>query len=136
MIEKAPSILVIDSKHSELQRVEKFIEDVFSYYNFNKDCFNKVFLCISEATVNSIIHGNKEDHRKKVELNVDCKKHLISVTITDEGEGFDINEVPNPTSKENLLKESGRGIHIIQTIADKLTFNKKGNSLKFEIECK
>lgn len=136
MIVKAPSILVIDSKHSELQRVEKFIKDVFSYYNFNEDCFNKVFLCISEATVNSIIHGNKEDHRKKVELNVDCKKHLISVTITDEGDGFDINAVPNPTKKENLLKESGRGIHIIKTIANKLTFNKKGNSLKFEIECK
>jgi len=136
VVEPAPSILVIESKYSELQRVEKFLEEVFSFYNFKNDCFKKVLLCISEAIINSIVHGNKEDHRKKVELNVDCKEHLLSVKITDEGEGFDVNSLPNPTSKENLFKESGRGIHIIKTMADRVAFNNKGNSLQFEIECK
>lgn len=136
MVKSASFILVIDSKYAELKRVEKFVKEVFSCYEFNKNFFNKVLLCISEATINSIVHGNKEDHRKKVELKIDCKKHLISVSITDEGEGFDVNSLPNPTSKENILKESGRGIHIIKTMADRVAFNSKGNSVQFEIECK
>lgn len=135
MIASSPNILIISSKESELQRVEEFINEVFTFYKFPKTCFNKVLLCISEAIVNAIAHGNKGDHRKKVELSVDCKTHLISVVITDEGEGFDFTSLPDPTQKDNLLKESGRGIHIIKSIAKTFSFNDKGNSLEFQIEC-
>lgn len=135
MITAPPNILIISSKESELKRVEEFIREVFSFYNFPDTCFNKVLLCISEATINAIAHGNKGDHRKKVELSVDCKTHLISVKITDQGEGFDFNNLPDPTLKENVLKESGRGIHIIKTMAKTFSFNEKGNSLEFHIEC-
>lgn len=136
MIISPPNILIIKSDQSELQRVEEFIHEVFVFYAFPDNCFKKVLLCITEATINSIIHGNKSDHGKKVELNVDCKTHIISVSITDEGEGFDFRTIPDPTSKENLLKESGRGIHIIKSIAKTFSFNKKGNSMQFQIECK
>ena len=64
----------------------------------------------------------RRDHKKKVELNVDCKHHLIQVQITDEGEGFDIEDIPDPTHKENILKETGRGIHIIKSISAKCKF--------------
>ncbi len=136
MIKSPPNILIIKSKESELQRVEEFIHEVFAFYNLPQSCFNTVLLCISEATINSIVHGNKKDHRKKVELSVDCKTHLISVTITDEGDGFDFESVPDPTAKENIIKESGRGIHIIKAMAKTFSFNEKGNSLTFQIECK
>jgi len=127
--------LIISSKESELQRVEDFINEVFDFYKFPKTCFNKVLLCISEATINAIAHGNKGDKRKKVELSVDCKTHLISIKITDEGDGFDFSSLPDPTQKENLQKESGRGIHIIKSMAKTFSFNEKGNSLQFQIEC-
>lgn len=130
-----PNILIISSKESELQRVEEFIKEVFSFYSFPFTCFNKVLLCISEAIINAIAHGNKRDSNKKVELSVDCRTHLISITITDQGEGFDYNNLPDPTSSENLMKESGRGIHIIKNIAKTCSFNNKGNSLQFQIEC-
>uniref|UniRef100_UPI00321756D5 ATP-binding protein n=1 Tax=uncultured Draconibacterium sp. TaxID=1573823 RepID=UPI00321756D5 len=136
MTEVKPNILEIKSKKSELKKVEKFISNVFATYQLKKECFNKVLLCVTEAVINSIIHGNKGDHTKKVELTVNCKTHLISVKITDEGEGFDVNNLPNPIQKDNLLKESGRGIHIIRTIANEVSFNEKGNQLQFEIECK
>ncbi len=136
MIKSPPNILVIDSNHCELQRVESFIQEIFSSYNVPDSCYNKVLLCISEATINSIVHGNKSDHLKKVQLHVNCQNHIISIKITDEGEGFDYWSVPNPTAKQNLLKESGRGIHIIKSLAKSVKFNKKGNSLQFQIECK
>lgn len=136
MIEQPSNILVIKSIQSELIKVEAFIKDVFNYYKFPNTCYNKVFLCISEAITNCIEHGNKGDHRKKVELNVDCKKHLIAVTITDQGDGFDYKSLPDPTQKQNLLKESGRGIHIIKSFSRTFSFNEKGNSIHFQIECK
>ncbi|MDX8337811.1 ATP-binding protein [Draconibacterium sp. IB214405] len=135
MKSKPPNILILNSVSSELNRVESFIKELFDFHNFSQKCFNTVFLCISEAVTNSIVHGNKEDHQKKVELNVDCKRHLIMVQITDEGEGFDIENIPDPTHKDNILKETGRGIHIIKSIAQNVSFNNKGNSLRFEIVC-
>ncbi|HYQ56484.1 MAG TPA: ATP-binding protein, partial [Draconibacterium sp.] len=72
MNKQPPSILIIKSANTELSKVEKFIRAIFSYYNFSDKCFNAVYLCISEAITNSIVHGNKEDCRKKVELSVDC----------------------------------------------------------------
>ena len=136
MINKPANILVIRSVKSELKKVENFIKEVFAYHSFPDSCYNKVLLCISEGTINSIVHGNKEDRRKKVELNVDCKTHLISVTITDEGEGFDHQIIPDPTKTENLHKESGRGIHIIKSLSKHFEFNETGNSMYFQIECK
>ncbi|QIA06533.1 ATP-binding protein [Draconibacterium halophilum] len=135
MKNKPTNILVIKSISTEINNVEKFVKAIFNYHNIPKSCFNPVFLCISEAMTNSIVHGNKEDHQKTVELNIDCKSHLIQVRVTDEGEGFDIEKVPDPTHTDNLLKETGRGLHIIKSIAQNVKFNSKGNSLSFEISC-
>ena len=130
-----PNILVIRSVTTEIKRVEEFVKAIFNFHNMPEKCFNPTFLCISEATTNSIVHGNKEDHRKTVELNIDCKSHLIQVRVTDEGEGFDVEKVPDPTLEDNLLKETGRGLHIINSIAQNVEYNDKGNSLSFEIIC-
>ncbi|MEN8115657.1 MAG: ATP-binding protein [Bacteroidota bacterium] len=135
MIKPPTNILKISSNKTELKTVETFLSDYFSHYKFSESCFNKTFLCISEAVVNSIIHGNKNKHDKIVEIEINCKTHNILINITDEGDGFNFNEVANPTSSENIMKESGRGIHIIKNIAKAVKFNDKGNSLQFQIEC-
>lgn len=135
MNNKPPNILIIRSVSTEIKKVEQFVKAIFKYYNMPEKYFNPVFLCISEAITNSIVHGNKEDLRKKVELNIDCQNHLINVRVTDEGDGFDVKQVPDPTQTNNLLKETGRGLHIIKCIAQNVKFNSKGNSLSFEISC-
>lgn len=133
---KSPShILVIKSAKSEIDRVERFLNDIFSTYKFPGDCFNKVFLCVSEAVVNSIVHGNKKAENKEIKVHVNCETRKITVTVTDEGDGFDISAIPDPTKKENILKESGRGIHIIKSLSQFVNYNEKGNSLQFQINC-
>lgn len=133
---KSPSyILVIKSHGSEIQKVETFLKEIFKQYQFSPDCFNKALLCVSEAVVNSIVHGNKEMENKEIKVQVNCENRRIVFTVTDEGEGFDVTNLPNPTEKENILKESGRGIHIIRTFSHYLSFNEKGNSLQFQINC-
>ncbi len=136
MIKRPPNILVIGSRTSEINRVENFVKEVWQYYTLPEECFNRIFLCISEAVHNSITHGNKGYEHKKIELKLHCESKTICVEIEDEGDGFDHENIADPTLKENLLKESGRGIYIIKSLAKNVEFNQEGNSIRFQIDCK
>lgn len=135
MVNRPPEILVIKSDTSELKKVEYFLDDIFTRYNLSKKHFNKLYLCVSEAVINSIKHGNKNDLSKAVTLKINCLTNELSVCIEDEGEGFDRSELYNPTVEENIRKESGRGIFIIKTITESIEFNEKGNCIQFKINC-
>jgi len=132
---RPPKILVINSDVIELKKVETFITDIFREYNLEKKYFNKVYVCISEAVVNSIKHGNKNDRNKSVSIEVNCDMHEINIMIEDEGNGFDLNQISDPTSRENLKNESGRGIFIIKTLTNQIEYNEKGNRIQFKIKC-
>lgn len=135
MIESPSHTLVIKSAQKEIEKVEQFLKDIFEKYELPVKCFNKVFLCVSEAVNNSIIHGNKKEVHKTIHVHVNHKKQTLDISVTDEGEGFDINTVPDPTDINNIKKESGRGIHIIKSLSLSLRHNEKGNSLQFQINC-
>ena len=126
---------MINSDVIELKKVETFITDIFREYNLEKKYFNKVYVCISEAVVNSIKHGNKNDRNKSVSIEVNCDMHEINIMIEDEGNGFDLNQISDPTSRENLKNESGRGIFIIKTLTNQIEYNEKGNRVQFKIKC-
>ena len=136
MIARPPKLLVIKSDLSELKKVENFLSDILNEFNLAQKYFNKIYLCVSEAVVNSIKHGNKSDRNKTVSIGIDCDEKVINVLIEDEGEGFDINLIEDPTLKSNLKNESGRGIFIIKKMSDKFEYNEKGNRIQFKIECK
>lgn len=136
MIGDPPKILVIKSDISELADVEAFVSELFEYYNIARKYFNIVFLCISEAVVNSIVHGNKNDKCKKVYICARLISECIYLEIKDEGEGFNLDEIVDPTTNENVRKECGRGIYIIKTYSEQVKFNKKENSFQFKIGCK
>ena len=135
MVNRPPEILVIQSDQSELKKVEYFLDDIFTKNNLSKKYFNKLYLCVSEAVINAIKHGNRNDLNKKVIVKIDCSLHEIEVLIEDEGDGFDRNKLQNPTDKENIRKESGRGIFIIKKLTECINFNEKGNSIQFKINC-
>lgn len=136
MITRPPKLLVIKSDLSELKKVENFLSDILNEFNLAQKYFNKIYLCVSEAVVNSIKHGNKSDGNKTVSIGIDCDEKEINVLVEDEGEGFDINLIEDPTLKSNLKNESGRGIFIIKKMSDKFEYNEKGNRIQFKIECK
>lgn len=135
MISLPSEILVIESELSELQRVESFLKDLFTEFKLPAKYFNKVLLCVSEAVVNAIKHGNKSNVHKKVSISVWCNDREVQIQVEDEGEGFDIVKMEDPTIKENIRKESGRGIYIIKKLTDTLEYNKKGNKVKFKLIC-
>ena len=75
-------------------------------------------VAVREAITNAIVHGNKEDEAKTVELTLNCLGHELEIEVRDQGEGFDPNSVPDPTDPSNILKTSGRGIFLMRTFMD------------------
>jgi len=133
---RAPKILVIKSDKTELKKVDLFLSEVFKEFHLTRNNFNKTLLCISEAVINSIEHGNHYDRKKLVTIQLECSKNELHVEINDEGEGFDFKMIEDPTKEVNITKESGRGIHIIRSLSDSIKYNKKGNRVQLKIECK
>jgi serine/threonine-protein kinase RsbW len=84
---------------------------------------------LSEALTNAIIQGNREDHRKWVEVRAELGPDAIRVWVTDEGAGFDPGAVPEPTGPEQLDAARGRGIYLIRKLVDAVQFNERGNSI-------
>ena len=80
-----------------------------------------------EALANAVIHGNGENSGKRA--YVECRCYMdgeVSITVQDEGRGFDCNAIPNPTFRENLLLTYGRGIYLMKTLMDEITFEEGG----------
>ncbi|MGH9948723.1 MAG: ATP-binding protein [Pyrinomonadaceae bacterium] len=90
---------------------------------------SNLFVALDEAFVNAVKHGNKFDARKLVRIGAEVSKHEARFTIEDEGEGFDVNNIPDPLDPENLFKASGRGVLFIYNIMDEVKYNDRGNRL-------
>lgn len=95
----------------------------------NKDIFG-IHMAVEEAILNAIHHGNKCSPTKDVHLMIKiCDKEFYA-SVTDQGSGFDPDEVPDPTAEENLENASGRGVMLIKNFVDEVVYNAKGNSVE------
>ena len=92
-------------------------------------------LALEEGLANAIKHGNKMDPDKQVTVECFLNEDVVRVVIKDEGEGFDIDDVPDPTLPENLDKPSGRGVMLMKAFMDDVIYNDSGNQLTFIKRC-
>jgi serine/threonine-protein kinase RsbW len=90
---------------------------------------SNLFVALDEAFVNAVKHGNRHDMTKHVRITADISPQEARFTVEDEGEGFDVQEIPNPCDPENLFKTSGRGVLLIFNIMDEVQYNSRGNRL-------
>ncbi|HWS53176.1 MAG TPA: ATP-binding protein [Pyrinomonadaceae bacterium] len=90
---------------------------------------SNLFIALDEAFVNAVKHGNRGDHRKLVRITADLSAKEARFTVEDEGEGFDLTEIPDPLDPANLFKTSGRGVLLIFNIMDEVEYNERGNRL-------
>jgi serine/threonine-protein kinase RsbW len=79
-----------------------------------------VDLAIRESVANAVKHGNKFDESKPVEVRLARVPTGFEITVRDFGEGFDIDEIPDPTDPANLLKANGRGILFMKAFMDEV----------------
>ena len=122
--------LIIHSDLKNLRKVERYLHDLFTKPALGTRVFNKIQLCVSEAVVNAIIHGNKNNHEKVVCIMARIiTGSKVIITVRDEGEGFDVDNLPDPRSGKNLYRAQGRGVLLIRSYMDKVEFTNGGSTV-------
>jgi len=89
-------------------------------------------LACDEAITNAIIHGNRSDAAKKVNIQVYVSPNRFRIRVRDEGEGFDLARVADPTRGDALLRPSGRGVYLMKNIMDSVEFKDGGRVVELE----
>ncbi|PRY53858.1 serine/threonine-protein kinase RsbW [Arcticibacter pallidicorallinus] len=127
--------LQLPSKLESITTLENFIDTLHEQNSIPENVYANMLTCLNEVVINSIIHGNKQDETKKVYINLEIiGKRDFQFTIADEGEGFDYNNLPDPTAPDNLENLSGRGIFIVKHLADQCIFNMTGNQIELHFK--
>lgn len=128
--------LKIISKIENLRKVEKLVDELSSDYNISADVYGNILIAALEAANNAILHGNKLDEKKFVNITVIMETQKLSIKIDDEGNGFDYKNVPDPTAPENIENVNGRGIFLMEKLSDKIEFTRNGATVELEFNLK
>ena len=134
-VEPVADKISLASESKSLLVLEEWINKLCDLYQISVEQYGNVLIAITEAVNNAIIHGNKNMANKKTDIEYNIENQTITFTVFDEGNGFDFNDLPDPTSPENLEKPQGRGIFLMNHLADEVNFIDNGNivQLKFSI---
>ena len=127
----AGSLLEIDAWiPSEISAISPLVERLMRLIEGSHCIANEessVELALREALSNAVVHGNRLDAHKLVHVRCRCKVGKgISITVSDQGQGFDPSAVPDPLSVDNLEAEHGRGIHLMRLAMDEVSFEQRG----------
>ena len=114
------------------QEVQERIIAILESLNYpHRDVFG-IRLALEEALVNAIKHGNHMDPEKQVRVDCRINAERIRIEIEDEGRGFRLEDVPDPTQDENLERPSGRGIMLMRHFLNTVQYNDVGNKVLLE----
>jgi len=120
----------IPSLVENIRIVESFVDNVKEEYNLTDDLYGNIMIAVIESVNNAMIHGNKTDKNKNVLLSATLHDEQIVFIVSDEGQGFDHQSLPDPTAPENIEKVGGRGIFLIKNLADEVSFKSEGRTLE------
>lgn len=113
-----------------LRMVESFIDKAKEKFNISDDLYGNIMVSVTESVNNAIVHGNHNDEHKKVKLAMIQNQGKLVCTIEDEGSGFDYDSLPDPTAPENLHKVGGRGVFLMKSLSDEVTFLENGRKVQ------
>jgi DNA-binding NarL/FixJ family response regulator len=149
----------IPSDQAAAQTVIQYLQHELARYGIcGPDHRTRVGMALTEALANAILHGNLElssvlcesdrhafdrelvvrksaaPYRDRiVRLSAVFEPAGATFTIADEGSGFDLSKVPDPTDEENLTKVTGRGLLLMRAFTDQLAFNNSGNEVTMHV---
>ena len=111
---------ILDSTLASADIVENAALESARWAGFFGTALEKIGLAIHEIVINAIIHGNGLKSQKKVFTTIARTRKQLTITVSDHGDGFDLDRLPDPRSSEALLKRSGRGIYLARAFMDEL----------------
>ena len=116
----------VPSLSENIRMIESFIDNAKEKFQLDDDIYGNIMIAITEAVNNAIKHGNGSDSSKNVSLSLSLDESLIKFRVEDEGQGFDYQNLPDPTSPENIEKPGGRGIFLMKHLSDEVEFKEGG----------
>lgn len=118
---------------SDIRNIKKASNEILGHLQrlkIDKSIQFDIRLAVEEAVRNSIVHGNRYDKELPVTVSYAIDKDKLEVEIKDRGNGFDVKKIPDPRSKDYIMKEGGRGIFLMYRLMDKVEYNRRGNKVK------
>ena len=122
--------LVMASEHIQVEKAVDHAESFVSAHIEDDDFVYRVALLTSEAVTNALEHGNSLDPDKKIIVEFSAEEDRIEVDVQDEGKGFNRTEVRDPLHTDNLLEDGGRGIYLIEMMADEVFYELDGRRVR------
>lgn len=129
-------MLKLISNPKNVVKVESFVEHIAAQFRLPPDTCGNILISVTEAVNNAIIHGNRQDETKFVEVYLSKieRGNKLSIRVCDEGAGFDHLTLPDPTAPENLLSCNGRGVYLMKRLADRIRFKEHGRVVEMEFK--
>lgn len=114
--------LVIPSDPHRIAEADEFLENALRAHGIPDALVTDVAIASTELVNNAIVHGNKSNPNKTVTIELIFTDTDLTVRVTDQGEGFNPQEIPDPLAEENLLREVGRGVFIVRSLMDEVRY--------------
>ena len=122
-------MLRLSSSPNSICELEVFVQQLSEKYKICQERYPDILISLTEAVNNAIIHGNRENQVKEVVVEHTYNEKGLTFVVSDEGNGFDSQDIPDPTGVENLEKLGGRGVFLMRQLADRLRFTNNGRSV-------
>ncbi len=119
--------VTITSDLAEARRIQDLIEEALQASAYSEHDIFSIKLALEEALVNAIKHGNQMDPDKRVFVTYRVTRQRFEVRITDEGQGFNPADVPDPTDPDNIERACGRGLLLMRGFMTEVEYHGRGN---------
>ena len=122
--------MVLASEHPNVELAVEQAESFFKDHVIDEDLLYNLVLLTSEAVTNGMEHGNDFDPSKSVTVELKVSPASLEIVVEDEGPGFERRRVPNPLSEDHLFDDGGRGLFLLESIADEVNYELGGRLLR------
>ncbi|PSR04685.1 MAG: ATP-binding protein [Bacteroidetes bacterium SW_11_45_7] len=124
----------IKSSPDNVSEVEAFIDQLRQEDLIDEQAYGNILISLTEAVNNAILHGNKSDESKNVDITCKLNDNMVSFIVSDEGAGFDFNSLPDPTDPANVEKLTGRGVFLMKQLSDYVIFSNNGSTVELQFK--
>ncbi len=126
--------LEIKSHPKNVSHIEPYVNQIVDAYGVDTEMYGNILISLTEAVNNAIIHGNDHDEEKMVRVRLKRDDKRLVFLVSDEGGGFNFNDLPDPTAPENILKLGGRGVFLMRQLADLVIFSDEGSTVEVQFK--
>ena len=126
--------LELKSHPKNVSVIEPYVNQIVEAYGVDTEMYGNILISLTEAVNNAIIHGNDHDENKNVIVRLRKNEKYLNFAVSDEGSGFNFNDLPDPTAPENILKIGGRGVFLMRQLADLVIFSDEGSTVEVQFK--